>query len=178
MLVLYLVVAAGGFALYGSTSCDNILKNLPPSIWREIIDALMAFHVFCAFLIVINPVNLSLESYISIPAEFTWNRCLFRTFMCILIIITSLTVPRFGKILNLVGGSTVALTSFILPPIFYMKLVHQVSPGQWITQVMEKRTKIILWSIAAVGLFAGLITTVSSIKDIVSPDAFTKPCYL
>lgn len=178
MLILYLMVAVGGFALYGSTCYDNILKNLSPSIWREIIDVLMAFHVFCAFLIVINPVNLSIESYLNIPSKFTWNRCLFRTFMCILIIITSLTVPRFGKILNLVGGSTIALTSFILPPIFYMKLVHQVSPGQWITQVIARRTKIILWSIAIVGLFAGIITTVSSIKDIVSPDAFTKPCYL
>jgi len=32
------------------------------------------------------------------------------------------SVPTFDKVLSLVGGSTVTLTTFIFPPIFYWKL--------------------------------------------------------
>ena len=32
------------------------------------------------------------------------------------------TVPSFGSILDLVGGSTVTLLTFIFPPYFYMRL--------------------------------------------------------
>jgi hypothetical protein len=30
--------------------------------------------------------------------------------------------PSFGSILNLVGGSTVTLLTFVFPPLFYMRL--------------------------------------------------------
>lgn len=35
------------------------------------------------------------------------------------------TIPQFGKILSLVGGSTIALLTFVLPPIFYMRICDQ-----------------------------------------------------
>jgi hypothetical protein len=34
----------------------------------------------------------------------------------------SARTPSFGSILNLVGGSTVTLLTFVFPPLFYMRL--------------------------------------------------------
>jgi hypothetical protein len=70
MLVLYLPVAIGGFALYGGDVKPNILDNLPPSGLRTAIDVLMAFHVFAALLIVINPVNLSFEETLGLSSKY------------------------------------------------------------------------------------------------------------
>ena len=39
-----------------------------------------------------------------------------------LILTTGLAIPSFSKILDLVGGSTVTIMSFVLPPICYLKL--------------------------------------------------------
>jgi hypothetical protein len=33
------------------------------------------------------------------------------------------TIPTFGPLLDLIGGSTTALTALIFPPLFYMFLV-------------------------------------------------------
>jgi amino acid permease len=64
MLVLYLTIAVGGFLLYGGEVKPNVLENLPASVIKTLIGVLMAFHVFAAMLIVINPVNLSFEQTI------------------------------------------------------------------------------------------------------------------
>ena len=40
----------------------------------------------------------------------------------IIIVFIGESVPKFDKILSLVGGSTVTLMTFVFPPIFYWKL--------------------------------------------------------
>lgn len=144
MLVLYLTVAVGGFLLYGGNVKSNVLENLPPSVLKTLIGVLMAFHVFAAMLIVINPVNLIFEQTIGISSEagkllpghaiLTYNisltgirlsKSLVRTGVCLSMVFVALTIPKFDKILQLVGGATVSTTSFMFPPIFYLSLVRQ-----------------------------------------------------
>ena len=38
----------------------------------------------------------------------------------ILVLLTGQTVPSFGSILDLIGGSTVTILTFVLPPILYI----------------------------------------------------------
>lgn len=47
---------------------------------------------------------------------------LFRTAAVIVVLFIGLSIPHFSKLLNLLGGSTIACLSFIFPPLFYMKL--------------------------------------------------------
>ena len=64
--------------------------------------------------------------------EFNWRRALFRTSMMVLNVLIGETVPSFGKILNLIGGSTLTLMTFILPPVLYLRLTHMTSnEGKW-----------------------------------------------
>lgn len=57
--------------------------------------------------------------------EYSIKRCVLRTFMIILMIFIGETIPEFGKILSLVGGSTVTLLTFVFPCFFYLKLCSQ-----------------------------------------------------
>lgn len=41
------------------------------------------------------------------------------------------TIPKFDNILSLVGGSTITLATFVLPPYFYMKLCDQTEE-KWV----------------------------------------------
>jgi vesicular inhibitory amino acid transporter len=66
MMLLYLPIAIGGYALFGQEVKDNVLDNVDKSIFHTLINAFMAFHLFCAYLIVINPLNLDLEKRLNI----------------------------------------------------------------------------------------------------------------
>lgn len=45
-----------------------------------------------------------------------------RTFMVGVILFVALTVPDFGILLNLIGGTTIAAMTFVCPGPFYMLL--------------------------------------------------------
>ena len=47
---------------------------------------------------------------------------MFRSASVAALLFIAETVPSFGAILNLVGGSTVTLLTFVFPPLFYMKI--------------------------------------------------------
>ena len=54
--------------------------------------------------------------------DFNWKRVALRTFSTFVLLFIAETVPSFGSILNLVGGSTVTLLTFVFPPYFYMRI--------------------------------------------------------
>ena len=65
-------------------------------------------------------------------ADFNVRRVLFRTAMMVLNVLIGETVPSFGKILNLIGGSTLTLMTFILPPVMYLRLTSMpATDGKW-----------------------------------------------
>ena len=55
-------------------------------------------------------------------AGFTWKRCVFRTVVVAIVLFVAETIPHFGAILSLVGGSTVTLLAYVCPSLFYLKL--------------------------------------------------------
>ena len=64
-----------------------------------------------------NPISLFLFRNLS---EFSWKRCLFRTISMAFLLFIAESVPSFGSILNLVGGSTITCLTFIMPPLLYI----------------------------------------------------------
>jgi vesicular inhibitory amino acid transporter len=58
-------------------------------------------------------------------ADFTWKRCLFRSIVLALVVGVGEALPRFGSIMNLIGGSTITLCTFVFPSVFYMLLVRK-----------------------------------------------------
>lgn len=69
MLILYVLIAVGGYYLFGNAVERNVLDNLQPSILKTIISVLMAIHVSAAILIVINPVNIAFEETVGVTGN-------------------------------------------------------------------------------------------------------------
>ena len=58
-----------------------------------------------------------------IPAlEFGWKRVAVRSGVLFVVVFVAESVPNFGPLLNLVGGSAVTLSSVIFPSIFFLYL--------------------------------------------------------
>lgn len=117
--------------------------------------------------------NLTFYTFFS---DYHWKRCLLRTIMVLIMVFVGETIPQFSYILSLVGGSTITLVTFVLPPYFYMKLCGQKSV-LWSERKIPLFEKIYMWELILIGLAGGSASTYSAIKAIFGPESFRKPCY-
>ncbi|VDK21799.1 unnamed protein product [Anisakis simplex] len=80
------------------------------------------------------------------------------------------TVPDFGPLMSIVGGSTMSLTSLIFPCFFYLYLV-----------VIDKRTPEKNtgdnYEIPMIGTIGGFCATYSGVRDLLTTN-FSPPCYV
>ncbi|UYV62429.1 hypothetical protein LAZ67_2000508 [Cordylochernes scorpioides] len=219
LLVMFLSVGVSGFLVYGDRNTSNILETLSSGYLRNIAQFLLIAHLFTAFQIMINTPCQEYEQMLGVPrvfspnrlttdcvSEFTWKRVAVRTTVMIVIAFVCLSIPEFGKILNLVGAIAANTTTFVLPAIFYIYLCSQRTDPSWPDRyhpslspqrhnpfehtecalanlfLCDRRisifTKIYLWIIILMGVFSGIIGTYAAFSDIVDPTAFSKPCYL
>lgn len=65
--LMYITVALTSYLTYGHLVQTNIIRNLPSNGVTVAINFFMTCHVLCAYLIILNPVNLSMEDYCNIP---------------------------------------------------------------------------------------------------------------
>ncbi|CAL1267513.1 unnamed protein product [Larinioides sclopetarius] len=49
--------------------------------------------------------------------------------MMLFIVFVALSIPKFSKILNLVGGSAITLNCSVFPCVFYYRLCSQKDPN-------------------------------------------------
>lgn len=179
LLILYLPVSTVGYKVYGSGVEQNIIKSLTEaqSTLRIVIEVLLAIHLFFAFLIAINPTAQEIEEFFKVPKKFCWQRCAVRSGIMLLVIFVAMSIPNFGKVLDLVGGSTVTLMTFVFPPVFYMRLCAQQKP-EWPVRTIPLHEKVYLYEILLLGIVGGVISTYSAISNIAKDSAFTPPCYV
>ncbi|XP_063402409.1 uncharacterized protein LOC134686665 [Mytilus trossulus] len=122
VMLMYLPTTTSGYFVYGQKLNPNIVKNMTSGPITYIIDILMTLHLIFGYLILINPVCQGLEAMVGVPKAFTWKRCIARSAIVMVVIFVAESVPHFGAILSLIGGSTTTLLSYILPCVFYLKL--------------------------------------------------------
>ena len=96
------------------------------------------------------------------------------------------TIPKFGAVLNLIGGSTITALTFIFPPLF-TPILRQgeqeanffSSPvGRFLRQPKHELVLNVL--IMTIGLVGGVASTYSAVADILpsSGFSFSTPCYV
>ena len=66
-----------------------------------------------------------IHKFTSLYTEFTWKRCVARPLMVLAVLFVAESIPHFGAILSLVGGSTTTLLAYICPSVFYLKLCRK-----------------------------------------------------
>jgi vesicular inhibitory amino acid transporter len=175
LIILFVPISVTGFVTYGGDLKPNILFNLPNSIMKTGIIVMMAVHVFAALLILINPINISIEKSVGVSGQgISFMRCLVRTLVGMSLIIAILSVPKFEMILNLVGASSVSATSFIFPTLYYWGLTRQTN-DMWVDRRLNNWSKLLCLSICAFGVIGGGVATYYAVEHITE---FVKPCYV
>ncbi|KAF8782323.1 uncharacterized protein LOC129963903 [Argiope bruennichi] len=176
ILLFYLPVIITGYAVLGSAVPVNILMAIDEGYFKSFIEACLALHIFLAFLLAINPVAQEIEEVFKAKSNFNYKRCLIRTAIVATILIVAYTIPHFDKILNLIGGSTMTLLSFVLPPLFYLLLVKKgLTDTKSEIPVYEK---IFLYQIMITGCIGAITCTYFAVGDIIDVFVKTEPTEL
>ncbi|KAK3097482.1 hypothetical protein FSP39_010023, partial [Pinctada imbricata] len=194
VMLMYLPVATTGYFIYGNKVDDNILQTVSKGGLVYTVVILITIHLVLGFIIVLNPFCQELEKYCKVPRHFTWKRCVFRSLVVALVLFIAETIPHFGAILSLVGGSTVTLLAYVCPSAFYLKLsgqrpedVRQIlgeSDAERREAINQEEGSIPFWvkvlnvEIIFLGVVAGIASTYSAIESLASPGSFTVPCYV
>ncbi|KAK3578875.1 hypothetical protein CHS0354_010235 [Potamilus streckersoni] len=179
VLVMYVPVSTTAYFVYGDDIKDNILHTVSKGPLNYTMTILLTLHFLFGFIILLNPVNQELEHLFKVPDEFTWKRILSRTMLVAGIVFVAETIPHFGLILSLIGGSTSTLLVFILPPLFYLKLCR-MHPSLTVDKKSGKLplyTMVLNILILVVGIAACVASTYSGLHDVIS-GKFTPPCYI
>lgn len=171
LIHIYMPVAVVSYHRFGDATKSNIIRNLAPGPLTTTIRALMTGHVLCAYLILMNPVNLNIENHLNFVHSFSYFRSFSRVLMTLLAVFVGLSIPKFGKLLSLVGASAVVIQTYILPVVFYYRLKKSESS-------VSIKMKALLSVILAASVLTALGATVSAIYDLLDPKAFTSPCYI
>ncbi|XP_055936791.1 uncharacterized protein LOC129966393 [Argiope bruennichi] len=177
ILLLYLPVAILGYVVYGDKLMPDVLQSISPSVIKNIIQMLLALHMIFAFLLVINPASQEFEEFFKQLLDFGWKRVAIRSTMMLFILFVALSVPKFGKVLNFVGGSAITLTASVFPCIFYYRLCSQKDPN-WPERYIPLHEKIYLIVIIVCGIVGGSISSYAAFIEIVAPHSFNPPCYV
>ncbi|XP_052752625.1 uncharacterized protein LOC113521967 isoform X2 [Galleria mellonella] len=177
ILGIYLPIAIAGYAVYGESAASNISASLSATPLTLVGNILMALHLVTAFVIIINPVCQEMEELYNISRDSTGWRMLIRLSIMLGILFIGESIPRFYTILALVGGTTVALLTFVLPSYCYLNLISQpLREGQTPIDTQGWK-KMVCWEIIAVGVVGGVIATYSAVSAIFSTSQAI-PCYL
>ncbi|RUS74069.1 hypothetical protein EGW08_018176 [Elysia chlorotica] len=175
VLCMYIPVAVIGYMIYGSNLQDNVLVSILPGPLQSIAMVLMSAHLLAAFVIILNPVNQEMEDRFAVPNCFCVRRVLLRTVIVGVLLFVALSVPQFGAILALVGGSTMACLMFIIPTASYLKL--SAMHGDWDSVEVPLHEKVLCVEIIVVGAVAGAAATYSAL-DALTYSHFSRPLYL
>lgn len=173
--LIYLPVAVMGFMAYGNLLDSNVLANISNSTSLDILQVTILIHILLAFIIIVNPICLELESFLQISPQFNWKRCVIRTLLLLCIVFVAETIPNFGSILSFIGGSTITMLSFIFPSLFYLKLMKQNQSGNAVPlSVYEKGLHV---TVVILGFLLALLSTYSSLRQLVTEN-FVPPCFV
>ncbi|XP_066955144.1 uncharacterized protein [Macrobrachium rosenbergii] len=174
--ILYLPVASLGYLEFGDSVTVNILLSVR-GISVKVIAVLMLINNAFTYIIIVNPLSQSLEEAVGLPSTFGWRRCVMRTGIVACGLFISLAVQNFGKVLNLIGSFSVPILTFVLPPIFYMRLCDAEENGTWRTRKITLPHRIALWSVVIVGLVAGAASTWAAMTALLAPGETSASCF-
>uniref|UniRef100_A0AC34FE69 Amino acid transporter transmembrane domain-containing protein n=1 Tax=Panagrolaimus sp. ES5 TaxID=591445 RepID=A0AC34FE69_9BILA len=189
--IMYVPVCIMGYITYGDSLRDSIINSIQNSALQQAINIFITIHCILTLTIVFNPLNQEAEEILNVPLEFGYKRVLVRTTTMAAVVFIAESVPKFGPVLELVGGSTLTLTSLIFPTLFYIKLsalLHrnekeqQKIDGEVTTKIEDMPfSEVIKWTPKVLLIFFGIISggaaTYSALVRVFATD-FVPPCYV
>ncbi|GMT36283.1 hypothetical protein PFISCL1PPCAC_27580 [Pristionchus fissidentatus] len=189
MAAMYLPTGIVGYLAYGDSLRESVINSIQTIAIQQTINLLITVHLILTLTIVFNPINQEMEELFKVPQSFCWQRVLVRTGIMVAVVFVAESIPSFGPLLDLVGGSTLTLSSIVFPCIFFVfvnarkkKMIetgNDAGPASF-SDVMKYNKKWILVASAITivfGLIGGGAATFSAIVEITSTK-FEYPCYV
>ncbi|XP_064629067.1 uncharacterized protein LOC135488399 [Lineus longissimus] len=175
VLCMYLPVTAAGYFVFGTNVNENILTSIyevanGPALY--VVQILIICHLMFGYVIIINPIAQEFEQALNIHHSFNIKRIFCRTGITLVTLFVAETIPKFGNLLGLIGGSTTALLAFFLPVLLYNKLCDDNK------RPISLHQRVFHYEIMVIAVLVGISATYAAIEGIVSPDSFVLPCYV
>ncbi|CAG8440001.1 5564_t:CDS:2 [Scutellospora calospora] len=126
--IMYALVAASGYYVYGNDTMSPIFLNLPKGLILTTASLFITIHVLMTAPILLTSFACDAESYLKITNEYHSPciefalRALFRTGLIISCAAVAVLVPFFGDFMSLLGALSMCVIVFIFPVVFYLKL--------------------------------------------------------
>lgn len=187
---MYIPVSVTGYITYGDSLLDSIIPSLQIGEIRFLVNMLITLHVILALTIVFNPLNQELEDLAAIPQDFCWQRVAIRSFVMAAVVCIAVSMPSFGVLLDLVGGSTITLMALFFPAIFNLYL--RASANKYNNQIADDDEPTLTFSemihytsiknlilngiVIAVSVVGGLSATYSAVNAMMASD-YATPCW-
>ena len=150
----------------------------------------------CSTYILERQLGIEIQKYTKFAIlEFNWKRCVFRTVTIAILLFIAQSVPDFGSILDLIGGSTITCLTFVMPPFLYITVINHSQTRYTINAIYQKilhnyfltmlfsrnlawYEQIYCWFLILVGIIGGISATFTAIKNIIDGAALKPPCYI
>ncbi|KAF9142214.1 hypothetical protein BGX30_003145 [Mortierella sp. GBA39] len=127
--VLYIATAVPGYLAYGSAALSPILSNLPDDAFTKVGTIFIVIHVILAAPILLTSFALEFERLVDVTVA-RRGKVMERVYRSIIRLAVvgvcgaiAITVPFFGNFLSLLGALGNCSLIFVLPIIFYFKLI-------------------------------------------------------
>ncbi|KAE9552958.1 hypothetical protein FO519_003835 [Halicephalobus sp. NKZ332] len=197
LFFMYTPVCILGYYTYGNALRDSVINSLQKDWIQQAVNLLITIHCILTLTIVFNPLNQEVEEIFNVPQKFGPKRVIIRTGMMVAVVFVAESVPTFGPLLDLMGGSTLTLTSVVFPALFYIFLVAgEKKANERIAQrgfktdeddcpvtlkeLVKYSNPVILGlcgCIIVFGILGGAAATYSAIHELTSTQ-FACPCYI
>ncbi|OAQ32741.1 hypothetical protein K457DRAFT_134861 [Linnemannia elongata AG-77] len=160
--VLYIATAVPGYLAYGSKAVSPILKNLPNDAFTKTGTIFIIIHVILAAPILLTSFALEFERLTDVTVA-RRGKVMERVYRSIIRLVVigicggiACTVPFFGDFLSLLGALGNCSLIFVLPIIFYFKLIG------W----RQMKAYELLWCafIVIIGVISAVIGSIDAIK--------------
>lgn len=119
---MYMPVCVLGYLTYGDSLRESVINSVQTKWIQQGVNLLITIHCVLALTIVFNPINQEAEHFFNVPHHFGLKRILVRSGMMLAVVFVAESIPTFGPLLDLIGSSTMVLTSLTFPCLFYLYL--------------------------------------------------------
>jgi amino acid permease len=160
--IAYTIICVAGYYVYGAKLNAHVLVNLPESGWRTASYVFITLHILFTAPIVLCSACIEFEKIFlnqTVEMKSTWGMWIQRAGLRLVVLAAvtcmAIFVPDFGDFMSLIGAIGGLMVSFILPPLFHLKLFG------WRNRSIL--TYIWIFLIFAVGIFGAIMGTIDAV---------------
>lgn len=185
--LMYGPISVFGYLTYGSSLDDSIINSVQTNWMQRAANLFIAIHCVLTLTLNVNPLNQEVEQLLKLPQGFGWHRVVVRTVVLIAVVFVAETIPKFGPLLDVMGGTVIALTAGVLPLVYnlYLKAAtYDLKSKKYkrptffeMVQRTPKLRLVINLAIIVIAVICGTATTYRAVVEMLSTQ-FSRPCYL